>query len=408
MPRRLAWGGRIAARRVRLLVIILGIGLLLYLIPSTRPYLSHGDSTDTKFIPDPYDQLTSTSEHPSPSSSLNTTNSTSPSSRILDPSLTPLLKTALTHRTFTAMGFQTCKMLNNARFDSFVNIKPLGGSVVEVNPTMEEFVDLIDERAEAVVDWLKAAVNPEDAHRYACYIAAEGTAHYLNMTERPLMHQLHPPTYFRDLIPAIEPQQSRIPGPRRKYKIAYLFLVHEVLGFPQLEMLINILDDGQALLLIHVDARSDSLHAQLTHFITKREKSSRLPLGSGNVFLAKKRFPCIWGHSSLVLAQLSGFWELRDLAEWEYVVNLSNFDWPLVRNGKILEVLNGADEGKGAKNWIEFWVDTSEFVLFLHSFYRSDRLRLNQEVLPFPTRTPSRTRLPRASSNRRPLPREPS
>ena len=52
-------------------------------------------------------------------------------------------------------------MLNNASFDAFVNLKPLGGSVVEINPSMEEFVEMIDERAEAVVDWLKAAVSPE-------------------------------------------------------------------------------------------------------------------------------------------------------------------------------------------------------------------------------------------------------
>ncbi|KAJ3032967.1 hypothetical protein HDV00_006876, partial [Rhizophlyctis rosea] len=277
-----------------------------------------------------------------------------PSPQILNSSLTASMKEALSHRYFRATGFQTCSMLNNATFDSFVDVKPLGGSVVEKNPTMEEFVELIDERADAVVDWLKAAINNHDALRYACFISAEGTSHYLNMTDHPLMVGIDPLHYFKENIPSIAPSPSKFPGERRKYKLAYLFLVHEVLGAPQLEMLIDILDDGNALILIHVDARSQQLHNNLDQYIKKREFQKGQRVGRGNVHLAQKRFPCIWGHSSLVLAQLSGFWELRDLAEWEYVINLSNFDWPLVRNGRILEVLNGM----GRRNWIEYWVDT--------------------------------------------------
>ncbi|KAJ3045589.1 hypothetical protein HDV00_009246 [Rhizophlyctis rosea] len=44
-------------------------------------------------------------------------------------------------------GPSSC-MLNNATFDSFVDVKPLGGPVVDKNSTMEEFAKLIDERAD--------------------------------------------------------------------------------------------------------------------------------------------------------------------------------------------------------------------------------------------------------------------
>ncbi|KAJ3031453.1 GTPase-activating protein S23 [Rhizophlyctis rosea] len=129
-----------------------------------------------------------------------------------------------------------------------------GGSIVDENPTMEEFVQLIDERADARVDWLKAAINNFDALRYTCFISAEGTSHYLNMSDHPSMVGTDPLHYFKENISSIAPSPSEIPGERRKYKLAYLFLVHEVLGAPRLQMLIDIFNNGNALIPVHVHA----------------------------------------------------------------------------------------------------------------------------------------------------------
>jgi Core-2/I-Branching enzyme len=70
--------------------------------------------------------------------------------------------------------------------------------------------------------------------------------------------------------------------------------------------------------------------------------------------MAKRRFSNIWGHSTLLFTELSGFFELRDLAEWDYIVNLSNYDWPLRTNAEIHKVL----ERKRGFSWIDFWSDT--------------------------------------------------
>ncbi|KAJ3295422.1 hypothetical protein HK104_002685 [Borealophlyctis nickersoniae] len=245
-------------------------------------------------------------------------------------------------------------MLENAVFDATVTVHPLEGSVVDVNPTMNEFVENIDYRAEALVEWMKVGVHVSDAKRYGCYSAAEGTAAFVNMTSAPLLVKIDPVTYFQDTLPALKAAPSSIPGPRRTYKLAYLFLVHEIAGFKQLETLIDILDDGTAILLIHVDSRSSDLHLLVSDLLQTREKT--LHNGSkGNIHLTKHRAAGAWGHISLVYAQLLGFFELRDLADWDFVINLSNYEWPLASNAEILRTL----EKHGKKSWIEYWVETN-------------------------------------------------
>lgn len=105
-------------------------------------------------------------------------------------------------------------------------------------------------------------------------------------------------------------------------------------GFHQLCKLIEALDDGNAILLIHVIQGLDGEYDKIANYVEKRRKSSNSP-DSGNVYMAKRRFSKIWGHSTLLFTELSGFFELRDLAEWDYVINLSNYDWPLRANAEI-------------------------------------------------------------------------
>ena len=149
-------------------------------------------------------------------------------------------------------------------------------------------------------------------------------------------------------LPSIKEVPSTIPGSRRKYKIAYLILVQEIQGLQQLKMLLDIIDDGEAIILIHVEKGQDQLHKTIAELI--REKESKLR-EVGNVFIAKYRFKNIFKHISLVYTYLSGFFELLDLADWDYVINLSNYDWPLRRNAELHRIL---DLNPGS-SYIDFW-----------------------------------------------------
>lgn len=47
-----------------------------------------------------------------------------------------------------------------------------------------------------------------------------------------------------------------------------------------------------------------------------------------NIYVTKNRFPTIWGGASLLEMLLNSFKELLGLSEWDYVINLSESDFP--------------------------------------------------------------------------------
>lgn len=191
----------------------------------------------------------------------------------------------------------------------------------------------------------------------SCYLAAEGQSTVANLTQSSLLHHVDPINYFKDIIPSIVPERSYLPGPRRKFKIAYLLMVHDIKGFEQITLLLDILDDGDAITLIHVDAREkcEKLYKKLDKWVSDR--SDKNPESA--IFMARNRFHNIWGHISLVFTQLAGFWELLDLADWDYIINLSNYDWPIKRNAQIHKLLS--QEKYKNKNFIEYWSETCTF-----------------------------------------------
>jgi hypothetical protein len=278
---------------------------------------------------------------------------------IYNASQVDLLRLAQQKNTFVARGFQFCQILDGAVFDAMIPIRAFGGSVADVNPDANTFINTIDAKAYAIFQSI--AVKFKNGHkgeikRLACYSAAEGNSAYANLTHQRLLVQLEPHNYFKSVLPSIVPTFDVIPGPRRKYKIAYLLMVHELQGLPHLLRLLELLDDGDGIVLIHVDARdaSAALHARLQQWILKRAMTS----GQQNVFLAKYRYHNIWGHASLVFTQLSGFWELLDMADWDFVVNLSNYDYPIKRNADIHRILS--QEKYRGKNFIEYWPETDD------------------------------------------------
>jgi hypothetical protein len=141
---------------------------------------------------------------------------------------------------------------------------------------------------------------------------------------------------------------------RRNYKLAYLVLIQEHHGFTQFKLLMELLDDSQAIFLVHVDKFDDHLYKVIKEHVDGRKKAD--PEGVGNIFMAKNRYRVTHHHIDQVYIQLSGFWELFDLADWDYVINISNYDWPLRLNPEIHSIL---DKNPGF-SYIDFLPDTSK------------------------------------------------
>ena len=258
-----------------------------------------------------------------------------------------------TRRKFRATGFQFCDILNDAEFDSLSFIPFLNGTIAAKNPDQQIFLNLIDTTAKMVYHKIISAMSlfdREDTRRLACYMAVAGDLTYSTVSKDKLLLNVDGKNYFMERLPAIVPAHRTISDARKRFKLAYLLMVHEVSTISCVKELLEILDDGQAIILVHVDARKSSnpAYTSLEQWISDRQK-----VMNTNVHLAKHRTKNVWGHISLVFTQLNGFWELLDLADWDYVINLSSYDYPLYANEKIHAFLNQSDTRN--MNWIEYW-----------------------------------------------------
>ncbi|KAJ1555957.1 hypothetical protein HK405_009935, partial [Cladochytrium tenue] len=177
------------------------------------------------------------------------------------------------------------------------------------------------------------------------------------------------------------PPASRPPARRRRYSVAYLVMIHgsPAAGLANLRSIVGELDDGSAVFLVHVDLSSVELRERVAEWIHERDRAITMRVrnsaGGGtmdgaddaaepgglihsNVFLAQYSYRGMWGHISLVWMQLSGFWELLDLADWDYVINLSGHDFPLRRSREIARLLN-LEHNRGMSS-IGHWLDSME------------------------------------------------
>jgi hypothetical protein len=167
------------------------------------------------------------------------------------------------------------------------------------------------------------------------------------LTSNPLLHKLNGKSYFKEILPTIIPRKSK----KRKYKLAYTLLILGDYGVTQLSQLLELLDDNDAVILIQTDKRlTDKTLAKIKDVIDNQVKTMK----HSNIYLSEYRYSHVRSHISFVYSYLSGFFELRDLADWDYIINLSNYDWPLRRNAEIHRIL---DINPG-KSYFNYWPDT--------------------------------------------------
>ncbi|KAJ3007785.1 hypothetical protein HKX48_008927, partial [Thoreauomyces humboldtii] len=277
----------------------------------------------------------------------------------------PLAPSVRASRFIELHGFSHCPILEGASFDSYTDIPALGGSMMDGRAQLPDVTGVIDAVAAHVENTLLERyplLVQSDVHRYSCYSAAEGANSVVNMTAQPLLHRIDPIAYFSELIPSLmATPKSRIPGPRRFYPLAYLVMIHKVSLWDQTKLLINRLDDGTAVFLIHIDPLATGLEVTVEQWVRGRDAKRQARDGGlevGNVFLAHTMYEGMWGHASLVWMQLSGFWELLDLANWDFVINLSGHDWPLRTSAEIYRTLNSS-EHRG-KEHVDYWTEPSD------------------------------------------------
>ncbi|KAJ3091020.1 hypothetical protein HK102_001931 [Quaeritorhiza haematococci] len=233
---------------------------------------------------------------------------------------------------------------------------------------------LIDQKAQQLTSKLQnfnTDAPTEELKRLACYVVANGFEFEYNGTDLQLVaatNTIIPDTqskssppytlvsvdsrkYFPFLSLAPQPPPSRanhtqictdnaFPPARhkrkarnRRFKLAYLLSVHD--SFEKTRVLVNrLVQEPNVLVGIHVDYKSKMLRTQLEEYLSgKVWKSSK-------VVLLDLSFNVMWGHISIVFAELEGFFRLLDFADWDFIINLSEHDYPLQRSDLIHQRLN--------------------------------------------------------------------
>lgn len=101
------------------------------------------------------------------------------------------------------------------------------------------------------------------------------------------------------------------------YRLAYVLMVHS--NTDNIAALINALADPTVFIYIHVDlGASESFHEEIRKLVEGRTDIAIMPTP----------FAVAWAHISLIWVELRAFFDLLDLIQFEYIINLSGTDYP--------------------------------------------------------------------------------
>ena len=157
--------------------------------------------------------------------------------------------------------------------------------------------------------------------------------------------------YFQRELPALIPP-LQVPIKRKKYKMAYFILVQDIGAVEQLQVLLDVLKDGVILLQVDATPQNAPVLPAVNAMLSERQKQN--VERDQNVYIASTSYKHIFGHISVLFSHLNGFFELLDLVDWDYVINLSSYDWPLRKTEELHRIL----EKRPRNSWMEFWMDS--------------------------------------------------
>ncbi|XP_063241407.1 xylosyltransferase oxt [Bacillus rossius redtenbacheri] len=135
---------------------------------------------------------------------------------------------------------------------------------------------------------------------------------------------------FTPQVPVEASDEERPP-----VRIAFLLTLNGR-ALRQVRRLVKVLFHRDHFFYIHVDARQDYLFREL--LVLEHQFK--------NIKLARHRFATIWGGASLLQMLLTSLGELVELGwQWDFVINLSESDFPIKRNSHLVNFLT-ANKGR--------------------------------------------------------------
>jgi Core-2/I-Branching enzyme len=279
-------------------------------------------------------------------------------------------------------SFDLCSCLNNASFFTDLDIDlPVSSGPFRLSPeTSAQFVEYIESSVQRFLDQPEAVATYQRTHyvtpdymmdttlRGACLTMALGNqpavewgSNYVRPLNPP---RAHTQRILRTIdsnvaLPFLNYEVPPTPRIKQHYQIAYVLMVHE--NFENVKALIDALSDPQAFIYVHVDYLSaDSFKEAMSRLASERRDFQLMPT----------QFYVSWAHVSLLWIEVRAFFDLLDMIDFDYVVNLSGADYPLHSTGTV----HAALERVPTSNWL-WWSDESIQIPF-----RSERMFYCQDV----------------------------
>ena len=259
-------------------------------------------------------------------------------------------------------GFEFCSMYDRAIFRQHIPFYPVLSAEEEIHKNAQTttiarfgaraFVHFAESVAKSILNDLAlhrgrdlGLVEPEHAIRLACHLALEGRNQYVRFASQKLLQWVdgtiyypnmgwaHPNVPFEiDLINVRDESATLIPkkfarptleSGKPHYPLAFTILGHN--NIEGLKYLIDQLEGPQVIIAIHIDQKAKKMHRLVEQMI--QENYYRW---DDRVFLTQQNYPARWGGAGIVYGQLAAYFELLERCTFEYVLNASPHDVPLM------------------------------------------------------------------------------
>lgn len=222
-------------------------------------------------------------------------------------------------------SFKFCDPLINATF----NFPLLTSNDLIQNTTNE-----IDSNAERIYNKAKFQnVDYDDATllRFACFTSAK-KEHNTKLMEEVTIKSLAP-LYFPFLSigesAAVKSVRHRLEinatcNYKRHYKIAYVLMAHDH-GLEEIKNIYSLLHEDDAFFYFHIDAKEPLFRKKVKDWI----RTDLIIRSRCNAAFIPNPTSIVWGHATMVFAQLELFFQLYHLIDFDYIINLSIEHYPI-------------------------------------------------------------------------------
>ncbi|KAJ3223321.1 hypothetical protein HK099_001295 [Clydaea vesicula] len=229
--------------------------------------------------------------------------------------------------------------LNSGSSKYFYSPNPAAGTDIQIQSlTEEDLTQIIDSVAIEICQLMPLHLEFEKINFFSCFTALMGATGFSDISEDPILKELSNSHFYNWIQETPRNEMKSI------FKLAYYITINRIEDIPNLKFLISAIYTPETIILIHVDEVSGTLLKILKEYVDILRSEQK------SISIKSHGFKIHLKTSSVIKAQLLGFFELYDLGSWDYLINLSANDYPVKSSAGIYQILMQNSD----KVWISY------------------------------------------------------